>query len=214
MKVLFSSFKVQFAGLVLLVISAGVYCLSDGDCSLLTPDQQGYRLFKQADYERAATRFADSMWRGIALFRQGEYEKAASLFAGYDIADAAFNQGNALVMQGKYEAAVDRYDRALQLQPGWEDAGINREIALARAEALKKEGGDMTGGKMGADEIVFEKGKSPASAGEEQVEGGEELGDAERRSIWLRQVQTKPADFLRAKFAYQYATRRTQANSK
>ena len=27
------------------------------------------------------------------------------------------------------------------------------------------------------------------------------------RAIWLRQITTKPADFLRAKFAYQHATR-------
>ena len=62
---------------------------------------------------------------------------------------------------------------------------------------------------MSADEIVFEKGKPPLSAGEEQVEGGSEATDAELRSIWLRQVQTKPADFLRAKFAQQYATRKS-----
>jgi Ca-activated chloride channel family protein len=32
-------------------------------------------------------------------------------------------------------------------------------------------------------------------------------GDQALREIWLRQVQTRPADFLRSKFAYQYATR-------
>ena len=70
----------------------------------------------------------------------------------------------------------------------------------------------MTGGKIGADEIVFEKGKSPPSADQEQVEAGAEATDAELRSIWLRQVQTKPADFLRAKFAQQYATRKSEGN--
>ncbi|MEN8174681.1 MAG: tetratricopeptide repeat protein [Pseudomonadota bacterium] len=207
MKVRFSSFRFQLSWLVLLAAASGLYCLSDGDCSLWTPDQQGYRLFEQAKYDQAAARFTDPLWQGISLFRQGEFDKAASLFAGYDTAEATFNQGNALVMQGKYEAATDRYARALQLKPGFEDARVNREIALARAAALKKEGGDMTGGKLGADEIVFDKGKAPPSAGEEQVQGDQEATDAERRSIWLRQVQTKPADFLRAKFAYQYATR-------
>jgi Ca-activated chloride channel family protein len=36
------------------------------------------------------------------------------------------------------------------------------------------------------------------------------MSDEEMRSIWLRQVTTKPADFLRAKFAYQQATRPAQ----
>ena len=130
--------------------------------------------------------------------------------AGYDTADAAFNQGNALVMLGKYVEAAERYARALELRPDWEAANVNREIALGRAEALKKEGGDMTGGEMGADEIVFTEGKAPPSAGEEQIEDGQQVSDAEVRAVWLRQVQTKPADFLRAKFAYQYATRETR----
>jgi Ca-activated chloride channel family protein len=33
------------------------------------------------------------------------------------------------------------------------------------------------------------------------------MSDEELRAVWLRQVQTKPADFLAAKFAYQQATR-------
>ena len=80
----------------------------------------------------AAAGFADQMWRGAALFRQGEFEQAAGVFAGYDTADAAFNQGNALVMLGKYEEAIVGYDRSLQLRPGWEPAVANREIAAAR----------------------------------------------------------------------------------
>ena len=112
-------------------------------------------------------------------------------------------------MQGEYDAAAERYARALELRRDWEDATVNREIALARAEALKKEGGDMTGGKLGADEIVFDQGKPSSSAAAEQVEGATDASEAELRSIWLRQVQTRPADFLRVKFAQQYATRKS-----
>jgi Ca-activated chloride channel family protein len=207
MRACLSRLEVQLGGLLLLVAGSGLYCLSAGDCSLRTPDQRGYRLFENADYAQSATRFVDPMWQGVALFRAGEFDRAASLFAGYDTAEAAFNHGNALVMRGKYEAAAERFGRALELRPGWEDATVNREIALARAAALKKEGGDMTGGKMGADEIVFDPGKPSPSGGEEQVDDAQAASDAELRSIWLRQVQTKPADFLRAKFAQQYATR-------
>ncbi|MFC4992405.1 hypothetical protein [Rubritalea tangerina] len=38
----------------------------------------------------------------------------------------------------------------------------------------------------------------------EVVEGGK-LSDAEMREVWLRKVQTKPADFLKVKFMYQDA---------
>lgn len=169
----------------------------------LTPDQAGYYYYQKGNHEKAAELFTDPMWKGIAIYKKGEFKEAASLFAGYDTAEASFNQGNALVMEGKYEDAVKRYEHALELKPGWEDAVVNRDIAVARAEMLKKEGGDMTGGQLGADEITFDEGKAPSSSGEEQTEGGQDLGEEERRAIWLRQVQTKPADFLRAKFAYQ-----------
>lgn len=200
-----SNSKIQLAMLGIVVLAAVGYCLACGNCSLLTPDQRAYRLFVNEQYAAAAERFADPMWRGVALFKQGQFDEAAGVFAGYDTAEAAFNQGNALVMQGKYEPAAERYARALELRPGWEDARINRAIALGRAEMLKDEGGDMTGGMLPPDEIVVSDQKSPSSAPEEQVESATGVSnEAEMRAVWLRQVQTKPADFLRAKFAYQY----------
>lgn len=186
---------------------AGIYALASGSVPLLTPDQRGYRDFERPDYEQAVVQFGDTMWMGVALFKLGEFEQSAGVFAGLDTADSSFNQGNALVMQGKYVEAAEKYSRALELRPDWDDAIANREIALGRAARLKQEGGDMTGGMLAADDIVFTTGDSPPSSGEEQTEGGQEMSDAELRAVWLRQVQTKPADFLAAKFAYQHAMR-------
>ena len=202
--------NVRVVMLFIAVIAGGIYSLATGMVSLLTPDQQGYRFFAQARYSEAAEYFVDPLWKGIALFKLGEFEQSAGVFAGNDTAESAFNHGNALIMQGKYGEAAERYARALEMRPEWEDAMINRDIASARAAMLKREGGDMTGGMLGADDIVFSEGKSPASAGEEQVVVGQEMSDAELRAIWLRQVQTKPADFLQAKFAYQHAVRPLQ----
>ena len=101
--------------------------------------------------------------------------------------------------------ALEAAREALELQPDWEPATVNRDIAAARAEMLRQEGGDMTGGMLGADDIVFSDKKSPPSDQTEQTDGGERMSDQEMRAIWLRQVTTKPADFLKAKFAYQKA---------
>ncbi len=206
----FSSGRIGITGLFLALLLAGVYSLATGASALMTPDQRGYRLFEQARFAEAADILVDPLWKGVALFKQGEFEQSAAAFATSDTAEAAFNHGNAQVMQGQYEGAAERYGRALELRPEWEDAAINREIALARAAMLKREGGDMTGGMLGADDIVFSEEKSPESAGDEQVVVGLEMSDAELRSVWLRQVQTKTADFLQAKFAYQHAMRPAQ----
>ena len=202
-----SASKFQIVGLSMALFVAGLYCLASGNGSLLTPDQLGYRLFARGLYQEAAEQFTDPIWKGVAHFKQGDFQKSEGVFSGLDTADAAFNHGNALVMQGKYEEAAERYSRALELSSDWEAAIVNRGIALARADSLKKEGGEMTGGRLAADEIVHSEGEPTQSAGEEQTEGVQELSDAELRAVWLRQVQTKPADFLRVKFAYQHATR-------
>jgi Ca-activated chloride channel family protein len=213
-KINITSAKVQRNILLLILSCAAAYCLVEGDCSLLTPDQSAYRDYQSGDYAAAAERYADPMWKGAALFRQGEFKQAAGIFAGYDTAESAYNHGNALVMQGKYGDAAARYERALELHPDWEEAEVNLEIARARADLLKQEGGVGTGGKLGADEIVYSKGKSDPAASEESVEGSKKLDDSDFQAMWLRNVQTKPADFLRSKFAYQHTLGKQPGNGK
>jgi Ca-activated chloride channel family protein len=169
----------------------------------VTADQRGQRLLDAGDPEAAAAAFIDPRRRGVAQFIAGQFEESASTFAGLPGAEAAFNHGNSLIMLGKYEEAVQRYDRALELRPDWKPAEGNRAIASARAERLKHEGGDMTGGQLGADEIVFENTKSKQGSSETIEQGA--LSEEEMRGVWLRQVQTTPSDFLRMKFAYQTA---------
>ena len=170
----------------------------------LTPDQQGRLLFQKERYADAAETFRDPLWQATAWYRAGEFKKSGGIFRGFDTAEGAFNHGNALAMQGQYADAILRYERALSLKPEWEDAQVNLAIARQNAEKLKRKGGEGTGGKLGADEIQFSKDKSTdRSGGKETVEGAVKLSDAEMRATWLRRVQTKPADFLKAKFAYQ-----------
>ncbi|MDX1813134.1 MAG: tetratricopeptide repeat protein [Gammaproteobacteria bacterium] len=171
-----------------------------------TPDQQAQALYERGDFTAAAKLFTSSQRRGAALYRAGEFEAAANAFARVNSAQGHFNRGNALVMRGKYTDAITAYERALELKPDWPEAANNLEIAKLRAESTKLEGGDMTGGQMGADEIVFDTTKRDSQNSEtEQVEGAQELSDMELQALWLRRVQTKPADFLRAKFAFQLA---------
>ena len=169
-----------------------------------TPDQQGQRLMSQGQFAAAAKVFRDPMRQGVAWFRAGEFERAEQAFARVATPEAEFNRGNSLVMRGKYEPAIERFDRALELRPGWADAQINRDIALARAKITEQKGGDMGDQKLGADEIKYDKDKD--SGGQEtQLQEQQPLSDSAMQALWLRRVQTKPADFLKAKFACQLA---------
>lgn len=167
-----------------------------------TPDQAGQRLVQRGDFQAAAETFRDPMRQGVAWFRGGEFAKAEQSFARLDSPEAEFNRGNCLVMLGQYEAAIARYDRALELRADWDDARINRDIAVARSRLVERKGADMGDQKLGADDITFEKGQK----------GGGQDTQVEAQALWLRRVQTKPADFLKAKFAHQLATGKDEEN--
>jgi Ca-activated chloride channel homolog len=169
-----------------------------------TPDQQGQRLLNHREFASAATTFRDPVRQGIAWFRAGEFEKAEQAFSRVASPEAEYNRGNCLIMRGKYEDAIARFDRALELRPGWDDPRINRDIAVARAKMVEQEGGDMGDQKIGADEIRFDKNKESGGQDTETVES-QPLSNAAMQAMWLRRVQTKPAEFLKAKFAFQFA---------
>lgn len=171
----------------------------------LTPDQQGQRLMERGDFQRAAEVFRNPMRQGVAWFRAGEFEKAEQAFTRVTTAEAEYNRGNCLVMRGKYDAAIERFDRALELRAGWSDAQTNRSIAIARARLTKAEGGEMGDQRIGSDEIAFDK-KKESGGQETELDGDDGLSDSAMQALWLRRVQTKPAEFLRARFAYQAAT--------
>ena len=169
-----------------------------------TADQRGDRLVAKERFAEAAETYRDPLRAGTAWFRAKDFERAETEFMKSTRPEAHFNRGYALIMQGKYETAVEAYDAALAQRPDWPEAVINREVAALNAAKLKKEGGDMTGGKLEADDFVFHKGKNNDKGAEDDTTGGgEELSDAALQAMWLRRVQTKPADFLRSKFAFQ-----------
>lgn len=177
----------------------------------LTADQEGMYYFERGEFVHAAETFSDANWQGVAWYRAGEFKKAVQAFARVDSAEGYYNLGNAFLMHGKYEQAIASYDRALEKQPDWQEAAENRELAIARGKVLDIEGGNMTEGRLGADEIVFDNkaGKSSESV---ETDGGGALSDQEIQALWLRRVQTRPAEFLKAKFAYQNTFQMEEGN--
>jgi len=194
-----------------LLLPLGAQAASGGWAGVwFTPDQQGQRHFGRGEFVEAAQAFDDPIGQGSAWYRAGEFEKAARAFARRDTADAHYNQGNAWLMQGRYETAILSYERALEMRPDWKDAVDNRALAIARAKTVEQKGGDMGDQKIGADKIQFDKNaKNEGQATE--VTGGKALSDQQVQALWLRRVQTRPADFLKAKFAYQQAMKQDAA---
>ena len=171
-----------------------------------TPDQQGRRHFERGEYDDAASHFEDAMWRGTALYAAGRYEEAIDAFAALDTAAAWFGEGNAFARLGRYEDAIDAFEQALARDPGHDGAAHNRQIVEAawqKQKAADEEPPAKGGDTLGADEYVIDKDKNKKKRPEtEETTFGGEM-DQRMAEIWMRQVQTRPADFLRNKFAVQ-----------
>lgn len=192
---------------VAMLFGAGLIAIGQGRGFWSTADQRGQRFVDEGNFKEAAATFADPFRQGAAWVKAGDFKSAASVYAALPGAEAAFNHGNALVMQGEYDAAIKRYDRAIELRPGWTSAKQNREIAVLRGQRTTDNPDIGTEGELGADEIVFDlDNQKNAEASEEETKGGQ-ASDDELRQAWLRQVQTTPRDFLKSKFAYQDAMR-------
>ncbi len=168
-----------------------------------TPDQWGDHLMKQEKYAEAAEAYADPMARGTALYRDGNFKQASNAFGTVKTAEGYYNVGNCQVMLGKYDAAIEAYDKALEIEPEWVEAQENRALAVARAAALATEGGEGTDGKLAADEIVFDENPKGSEDTGDEVVAGEELDADAQQALWMRKVKTNPGDFLKVKFAMQ-----------
>jgi len=205
--------------ILILLVSLWAWKRSGASFSALwrSPNRQGQLLMEKEDYPAAAETFTDPMQRGAALFKAGEFKDALAVFNTIVTTDGMYNRANCQMMLGKYDAAIDLYDKVVTARTGWKPAITNRKIAIARKAALAPPDDDAggTGGQLEADEIVFDD-RAKNSKSEEIVEAnsGEPMSDAEMRALWLRKVQTKPADFLRAKFSYQLHRDEAQKSSK
>jgi Ca-activated chloride channel family protein len=163
----------------------------------LTPDQQGRLAYERGDYHAAAERFADPMWRGVALYRQGRYDDAVEAFARVDTAESYYNQGNALAKLGKFPAAVASYREALGRRPDWPEAKANLALVERLIPKEKKKDDEEQGDpNEKPDQIKFDDKGKKGKAG--QVDVGKQTAE-----MWMRNIQTTPAQLLQHKFALQ-----------
>ena len=183
-----------------------------------TPDQQAQRLMDEGEYQQAASKFTTPERIGTALFMAGDFESAASVLGRSSSADAHYNRGNALIMLGQYETAIEAYQNALSKRHGWQAAEQNLQIAILRKEALAPPEDDYggTGGQLEADEIVFDdSGRVNNSSSEQVIDAADQqLGEDAMRAMWLRKVETRPADFLAVRFNYQLAKKENSQTEK
>ena len=172
----------------------------------LTSDQQGRVLYERGEYARAAQRFEDPLWKGLAFYAAQDFISAAGWLAQVDSAYGRFYLGNALAQQERLAEALAAYDEALTMRPDFDEAQFNRDWVQGLYELSQQEYDDVggTGGKLGADDFVFDDRARDATQTMSEAEARNQgMSDEQIEDIWMRRVQTTPAEFLAIKFSYQ-----------
>ena len=93
-----------------------------------TPDQQAAKLLEEGEIARAAETFETPEWQAVARYQNGQFDEAAKVLEGRDDGLSLYNLGNALARKGDFQAAIDAYTRALEVEPGNQDARYNKEL--------------------------------------------------------------------------------------
>jgi Ca-activated chloride channel homolog len=170
----------------------------------LTPNQQGRYYMEKGEYQKAAQHYQDPIWKGLALIHAGDDEDALNAFALSDSPEAWYNQGNALAHLNRYPEAVRAYQQALAQRPAWREAQENLELVqslIPKAKDNDKDEQSEESPDLPPDQVKFdEKGKKGKQARIKM-----KFDPAKMADIWMRNIQTTPADFLRQRFAIQAA---------
>ena len=112
----------------------------------------GWAAFEAGEYARAqaafdrASGFGARLGSGLTAYRRADYPHAVErLQAAAWLAEAAeprmlalFNLGNALVLSGRYRAAVSAFDAVLALDPEHDPALRNRQLAASLIDAARE----------------------------------------------------------------------------
>lgn len=178
-----------------------------------TPDQQARRLYEAHDYIGAAATFADPAWRAAALTRAGRYQEAADLLAPIRTSVAQYNRGVALVRGRDYAGGQVAFEAALTLDPANADARANLEttktiIAYLEETREQEDAGiddNDTAPDGTVDDLTGGKGRRV------RIDADSQLSEAAAEQ-WMRSVETRPADFLKSRFAIEAAGTATPAS--
>lgn len=166
-----------------------------------TSDQLGYRSYEKKNYRKAAQTFTDLSFKGSSFYRAGEFKKAKSVYQNLSSKAGTYNLGNAFVMLGEYDSAIQSYELALKIDPHFKEAEENLKVAKARKILKEPENdGEQGVGALGADEIVFDNKENKGVDDERSAQQEAAAGNPN----WLDRLQTGPKDFLKNKFSYQY----------
>ncbi len=177
----------------------------------LTANQQGSIHYDKQNYIEAARRFDNGYLKGLSFYAAGDFISATTTFSRLDTAEAMFYLGNSYAQQELLAESISAYEEALTKQAEFPAAqfNLNWVIGLKELEDAVYEDAGGTGGRLEADEFVFDdRAENAIDEINETEMRAQGMSDQEIEQLWMRRVQTTPGDFLSLKFSYQAGDQR------
>ncbi len=192
------SFSMRRGGLVIVLLAVGLNVDAGWLEDLWIPrDRQGHIAHENGNFNVAADLFDDPQWRGIAKYRSGEFEAASELFAQDESLDAAYNQGNALAWEGRFEEAIQAYDNVLERYPSHEDAKHNRSVLEELLQTMQQQNSGSEENEGGQAQNASQESMSDQSQQDTQAAPSNDSQDssaAENQSASQQNQNQEPAE--------------------
>jgi Ca-activated chloride channel homolog len=138
----------------------------------LTKDQQARRQLEDGAAADAAKLFRDPDWRAVAQYRAEDFAASEKAFAASKDSRSLYNLGNALARQGKLDAAIDAYDKTLEIDPDDADASYNRDLLKKLKDQQQKSEQQKQGQQQSKDQ----------QQGGQSSQSGQQSGDQQQNS--------------------------------
>ena len=168
-----------------------------------TADQQGRWYFEQDKLPLAAEHFSDPYWKGLAAYQAAEFDDALASFARMANGPVAqhpaayFYIGNTQARLMRYPQAITAYTEALRLQPDFPEASFNLALVIELQRQFEIDQQSAPQDDEGSEQYD-DKGE-PGKGKEAMVTAPKPTA----ADVWLRNLSTSPAGFLRNKFRLQ-----------
>ena len=134
-------------------------------------DQLAFELLERGDAKTAAHLFQDEKWKSVANYRNKEWGPALNGFSSDLSADGLYNQANSLAQLGSLNEAIEKYDRALELNPEDDDARFNRDLVKELLQKQQEQQKEKTKDNEG------QQSESPDQKDQSDQDDGEKADD-------------------------------------
>jgi Ca-activated chloride channel homolog len=137
-------------------------------------NQRGLNLYQQGKHKESLEWFNQDDWKASASYQSGDYEKSVEHWNGQQDSRSHYNLANALAKLGRYQEALDAYDKVLESKPDHDDAIHNRKLVEDAMNQQSSESSESDQGDQSSEQDQQEGGENQSEGDAESNENGQQ----------------------------------------